>query len=227
MEKKHPYYLFVPSEYSPDKSWPLAVVLISGLEDEKKGIEPWVDWAKKSQLLALFPSVLPREGAISTEEVDRWILGIKREVSERYHVAPHQILLLGVGLGGNYAAYLGLNYPGEFSAAALFRRAWAGSFEKLMRPNADREKQISFYVAVDSATPSYAAVEKKVAELQKKGYPIQWDSLKKGEDISAARDRMIQWFQGDSETRLMRLKRKRKSGWKGAFQEIRRNLFEF
>lgn len=227
LEKKHPYYLYVPPEYSPDQSWPLVVLLISGLKDQKEGIEPWVEWARKNQLLVLLPSVLPREGAISTDEVDRWILGIKREVLERYQVGPYQILLVGIGSAGHYAAYLGVKYPEEFSAAALFRQAWAGPFEKLMRPGSDRSRQISFYVAVDSASPSYAAVEKKAAELQQSGYPLQWDSLKEGEDVSGVRDRLIQWFQADSETRLMRLKRKRKSGWKGTFHQIRKNLFEF
>ncbi len=227
LEKKHPYHLFVPPEYSPDKSWPLVIVLIGGLKDEKKGIEPWVDWAKKNQLLALFPGVLPREGGASTEEVDRWILGIKKEVLERYHVGPHQILLVGIELGGHYAAYLGLNYPGEFSAVALFRQAWAGPFEKLMKPSADHEKQVSFYVAVDPASPSFRAVEAKAIELEKKGYSLQRDSLKETEDFLGIRDRVIRWFLEDTEIRVVRVKGKRKSGWRGKFQEIRKNLFEF
>ena len=226
LEKKHPYYLYVPPEYSPDKSWPLVILLISGLRDQKEGIEPWVEWARKNQLLVLLPSVLPREDVVSTDEVDRWILGIKREILERYHVGSYQILLVGIGSGGHYAAYLGLNYPKEFSAAALFRQAWVGSFEKLMRPSADREKQVSFYVAVDPKTKSYPAIERKAVELEGKGYPVKIDPLGEEEEVLAGRDRMTQWFLEQTENRVARLKKKRKPGWKGKFQEILKNLFE-
>jgi len=225
LEKKYPYYLFVPPEYTPEKGWPLVVLL-----GDRDGTEPaelanqWLDWAKKNQLLLLVGSVFLKENSVP-QEVDRWYLEIKKEVTERYHVLPSQILLLGIGTGAQYAAYMGLEHPEEFAGVALFRKAWPGPLEKMMKTKTDPKEQASFYVAVDPQGETFQAVEKKAAELEKKGYSITLDPLKAGEDLSAHRDRMIQWFLQETEARSARAKAKQKGGFKKTLREMRKNIF--
>ena len=224
LERKYPYYLFVPPEYTPEKGWPLVVLLSRTGEEPEEIAKQWVDWAKKNQLLLLVGSVFPREGSIP-EETDRWWIRVKQEVIERYHVASSQILLVGIENADFYAAYLGIRYPEEFSAAALFRRASPGAYDKLIKISSNPMKQIPFYMAVDPAATSYPATEAWAAELEKKGYPVVLETLKTDEDFFTHRDRMIQWFLQDVEARVTRHKPKTKDSWKKTLQEMRKNMF--
>lgn len=225
LEKKYPYYLFVPPEYSPEKGWPLVVLLGDSAGSEPlELVDQWLDWAKKNQVLLLVGTVFPRENSVP-REVDLWYIGIKKEVSERYHVVPSQILLVGIGAGAQYAAYMGLEHPEEFSGVALFRKAWPGPLEKMMKTRTDPKEQASFYVAVDPQGETFQAVEKKAAELEKKGYSVILDPLKPEEDLSAHRDRMIRWFLQETEARSARGRAKQKGGFKKTLREMRKNIF--
>ena len=224
LENKYPYYLFVPSDYTSEKGWPL-VVLLGGAADEPKDVvKQWLDWAKEKQVLLLVGSVYPREGSLPNE-ADRWWIRTKHEVAERYHIGPAQTLLVGVESGATYAAYLGIRYPEEFSAAGLFRRAWPGPYDKVTRTTSDSKKRIPFYVAVDPAAETYSATEKRAFELESKGYPVTLDPLKAGEDFNAHRDRMIQWFLQGTETRSLKAHEKSKPGLKGTLQTMKKNMF--
>lgn len=228
LEEKHPCYLFVPGEYSPEKPWPILVLLGERGEDPKEVIEPWVERAKKNQFLLLaLPTLMP-ENDLPTS-ADQWLLEVKREVSERYRISPFHILLVGTGSGAHYAAYLGLKYPKEFSAAGLIQGAWSGPFEKLMKPSRKHEKQIPFYVAVDPEEEPSSGVEAKSGELEEKGYPITLDASGSKEDEAGIRDRMIKWFLEGSEFRAAKDEQEPPSRWGGVkalFRQMRENLFE-
>ena len=224
LEKKHPYYLFVPAEYTPDKGWPLVVLLSRSGKNAEDIASQWADWAKTNQILLLVGSVLPREGTIP-EETDRWWLRIKKEVTERYHIAGAQILLLGVESAGPYAAYLAMKYPEEFSAAALLRQASPGALDKVAKASTNLRKHIPFYVAVDPASQNYPAAESWVAELEGKGYQVTVDPLKTDEDFSAHRERMMKWFLEGSETRSLKAQKKPKQGFKGLVKQMKKNMF--
>ncbi len=224
LERKHPYYLFVPAEYTAEKGWPLVVLLSrTGKKAEEIAAE-WADWAKKNQVLLLVGSVFPREGTIP-EETDRWWLRIKKEATERYHISPSQILLLGVGNAGPYAAYLGLKYPEEFSATALFRQASPGSLDKIAKASTNPRKHIPFYVAVDPDSQNCSAAESWMAELEGKGYEVVADPLKTDEDFSAHRERMMKWFLEGTETRSIKAEKKPKQGLKGLIKTMKKNMF--
>lgn len=222
LEKKHPYYLFVPPEYSVERKWPLVFVIGNSGEDPKKTIEAWIDWAKENQFLVLVPSIFPREGSLP-DELNRWLLRVKEEVTQRYSVDKPQVLLVGVDSGAHYAAYLGTRFPGEFAAAALIRQAWAGPLEKLIRPSTDREEQIAFYVAVNPQEKGFSSLEAKTLEFEKKGYSITFDPLKADEDFSKLQERMLAWFRQDVSARIEMRKRPRttlKEKFKGFMKDF-------
>lgn len=222
LRKKHVYYLYVPGDYSPEKPWPLVMLLGKGEKDPREVIDAWVDWAKKNRMLVLVPSIFPREGIVPTA-VDEWLFDIKREVSERYRIDPAQILLVGLEHGSYYAAYLGLSYPEEFSAAALLRGELPGSFEKLMKPSSSKEKQIPLYVVLDRAAEASPRAETWAIELEKKGYRVTLDLQGSGEDLSAIRQRMMGWFEQDLESRRALKERPRrtfKEKWNGFVKDF-------
>ena len=223
LEKKYPYYLYVPKEYSTDKKWPLAIVIGNTAQEPKVVVEEWQDWAKTNQVFLLVTSIFPKEGYLPVE-VDRWIFRIKQEVAERYRIDSSQVLLIGVESGAQYSAYLGLKYPNEFSATALFRRAWPGPLEKLMRPSKEPIEQTPFYVAVDPNLEVFPAIEAKAAELEQKGYFVTFDPLKTDEDFSLHRDRMAKWFLQELQNRAP-IPIKPRTGFKGTLREMWKNIF--
>lgn len=226
LEKKHPYYLFVPPDYSPEKSWPLAVVFGETEKNPRDVAASWADWAKANGFLVLVPAIFPRDGSVPNE-VNRWLLDVKREVSERYRVHPSQILLVGLDSGAPYAAYLGVEYPKEFRAAALIRKAWGGPLAALTSPSFDPERQIPFYVAVDPNDAVSLEVESQALAFEKKGYPVTLESLRPDQEFSKVQERIAAWFQAGLESRTATEKSaKTKRGFKGILKEIKKNVFE-
>lgn len=226
LEKKHPYYLFVPPDYSPEKSWPLAVIFGETEKDPRDVAASWADWAKANGFLVLVPAIFPRDGALP-DELNQWLLDVKREVTERYRVHPSQILLVGLDSGAPYAAYLGVEYPSEFGAAALIRKAWGGPLAALTEPSSDPERQIPFYVAVDPKDAASSEVESQALAFEKKGYPVTLESLEADPEFSKVQERITAWFRADLESRTVTENpAKTKRGFKGILKEIKKNVFE-
>lgn len=222
LEKKYPYYLYVPAEYTTDQLWPLIVLIGKRGELARDLASAWSDWAKKNQsLLLVVPNTTP-QGDVP-QKSDEWLFSIKREVMERYRVDPNRILLVGLDSGGHYAAYLGTNHPEEFSAAALIRASWAGPFERILRPTPNRQKQISFYLALDPEGEHFSKAEARALEFEKKGYQVTFEPYKHDEALSQFQDRLFQWFQADTEARVTPKQKHRatfKEKWNGFFHDF-------
>lgn len=240
LEEKHPCYLFVPASYSAEKSWPLLILLGERGDDPQEVIEPWVEWAKQNEFLVLAPSNLLNERE-NPEITDRWLLKMNRQTGERYRIDPARVLLIGVGAGAHYAAYLGLNYPEEFQAAALIGGAWAGPLESLMKPSKEDARRVPFYIALDPARADFSQVETKSVELEGRGYRITMERLRAQAnrqglpdqaasrrpsklaqaELSALRERILQWFRDRSAENTPGPQPKKK-----LTQRIMKNLFE-
>ncbi len=223
LEKKHPYYVYVPEAYSPDKGWPMLFLLGKRGDEPKEIIGSWVDWAKQNQFIVLAPTNVAPEKDVP-ELADQWLLSVKQEVKERYKIDSARIFLVGLESGAHYAAYLGTRYPQEFSGVVLVGGAWPGSFEKIIKPSSDPDKQVPFYVLMNPKGEGYGAVEAKANEFEKKGYPVTLESLKDVEDISAVRDRLTQWVRKESEARAI-LKEKPKKTFKQKKDRFLRDFF--
>lgn len=207
---KRPYFLYVPPDYTSEKTWPLLVLYAEPIKKPKDVVNEWKDWARENHFLILVPGIFPREGTVP-ELVDRWLLRVKEEVTQRYRIDPARVLLAGFDYGAHYAAYLGLSYPEQFSAVALVKQAWPGSFEKLMLTSRDRQRQISFYLAMDPQSKEFAKAEKWAFRLEKNGYQVNFQPLKANQDFKPFRDQMLQWFRQGVEARTVMAKRPRRT----------------
>ncbi|MBI4115152.1 MAG: hypothetical protein HY447_01100 [Candidatus Omnitrophica bacterium] len=201
LESKHPYYLFVPPSYTAEKSWPAFLILGERGQDPKEVISPWVDWAKQNQVFILALPNLVAERDVP-DSVNQWLFEVQQEVAERYEIDSAQVLLVGIGSGAHYSAYLGLKYPERFSAVVLIGSAWEGPYEKLMKSSSNQSEQISFFLALDPNGADFSRDEAKAIKLQEKGYRITLENLTAGQELSALRDRIIQWFREDKELRM-------------------------
>jgi len=224
LEKKYPYYLYVPPDYSPERVWPLIFLVGKRGEDPRKVITPWLDWARQNEfLVAAVPNLSPEKDI--PKKADEWLLEVKQEILERFRVDTARTLLVGLDAGAHYAAYLGTNYPKEFSAAALVRDGWAGSFEKIIRSSPNPRERISFFVALDLGAENFPAQEARALEFERKGYAVRLEPLKAGEDLSGVRERMIQWFLADVESRTL-LREKPRHTRKERLKGVIKDFFE-
>jgi len=224
LQKKHEYYLFVPKSYTMEKAWPLILLVGKRADKPEEVIRPWVAWAETNQFLVLTPPNLTPDKDVP-ESADDWILGLKKEVLERYKVDPQQILLVGLEEGGHYAAYLGTRYPQEFSAAALVHEGWAGPYEKMIKPTSNKRKQLSFFVVADPADEKFSDLERKALEFEQKGYQVTFENLKEKESLATIQERILQWFQAEAEAKSV-LKERPRVGFKDKVSGFFEDFFE-
>lgn len=224
LEEKHPCYCYVPAAYTPEKEWPLLLLLGDRGEDPKELIQPWVDWAQKNQFIVLAPSNLLSEKE-KPDALDQWLLGLKQQATERYRVDPRQVLLVGFDSGAHYAAYLSLQYAGEFSAAALVRKAWAGPLAPLIDSVRTSDEHAAFYLMLDPKASDFSEIQAKSMALEKEGYPITSQPLEGNENLPALQEQIIGWFHqtlGPAEPVSGEAEKRPNTVWR----QMKKNLFE-
>ncbi|MBN1943542.1 MAG: prolyl oligopeptidase family serine peptidase [Phycisphaerae bacterium] len=131
------YYLYVPSTYDKNKTYPLVVTLhgTNPWDDAWMQIREWKSLAEEKQFIVVAPVLrtFSTEGIMpvpigkrlsALAEDDKAILAICDEVTHRYRVDPKRILLTGFSAGGFPMYYTGLRHPQKF--AALIARACNG-----------------------------------------------------------------------------------------------------
>lgn len=134
------YWLYVPSYYAPDRSWPLVVTLHgSGLWDSSEDqIREWKHLAEKRGLIVAAPDLhsasfcrIGRGGWLEDlRDDERAVLAVIDHLVSTYSIAPmaaggaaagtgpvrRYILLTGFLEGGYPLYYIGLRHAGLFSA---------------------------------------------------------------------------------------------------------------
>ena len=197
---KYPAFLYVPANYKPEKTYPLIITVPEEGEAPDKNIEFWLGIAKRKSMLVLAATNLWSED--TPDRIDKWFLGIKKDVSDRYHIAPEKIYLIGKGGGAHYVTYLMTRHPEEFSAAAAIDGSWVGKFEKLLEPQSAPRNQRPIYVALANDDPGFfEKTEKWAYRFEKKGYPVYLEKLKKGDEISSDefKKKLLAWLEEKSQ----------------------------
>lgn len=123
------YYLYVPSTYDKNKTYPLVITLhgTRPWEDAWMQIREWKALAENKQFIVAAPVLRPftTEGigyvpfdkrCASLAEDDKVIMAIYDEISHRYRVNRDRVLLTGFSAGGYPMYYTGLRHPEKFSA---------------------------------------------------------------------------------------------------------------
>lgn len=134
------YYIYVPSTYTPEKSYPLVITLHGTFpwDVAEFQIREWRALAEREEFIV----VAPKLGSLSTQgilpvaqswrledlqEDDRAILDVLETVSRQYNVNRDRVLLTGFSSGGFPMYYTGVRHPEKFHAmiarACNFERA--------------------------------------------------------------------------------------------------------
>jgi len=195
----YPVYIFVPPTLKPEQKYPLIISIPNQGEAPEKNIELWTSIAKRQSMIVLAP-VMERIEDVPFD-FDRWFFQLKALVVNQYPVNPKKIFLVGKDGGANYAAYLGINYPEEFSAVGLLAGSWAGRFQKIMQFQTSPVRQLPFFVALkEDQGELFQQTELEAAKLVEKGYPIKLVRFQKGEEFlsSEFKKEVIAWLEDQS-----------------------------
>jgi hypothetical protein len=199
---KYPVYLYVPEGLEQEKKYPLLVMVPSETDSAEKQLEYILPVAKSLECFVLATyNLWPKQG--TPYEIDRWLLGIKNDMSKRFPIDASKIYAIGRNSGGSYAAYLITAYPEEFSGAALLGEAWEGPFMELLKPRVSAGDQMPVVAAftADQQTTKIKN-EKWVLEYQQKGYPVSVMDLPAGQDFDSSdfKVSLLEWLDQKSQS---------------------------
>jgi len=117
------YVLFVPHDYTPEKSWPLMLFLHGRGESitaetlrRKVGIGPAIARQETTfPFLVLCPQSLDMTWQADTDDATRAI-EILGEVQKQYSVDPKRLYLSGLSMGGNGTWIVAAKHPEKWAA---------------------------------------------------------------------------------------------------------------
>ncbi len=225
---KYGYSLFVPADYTPDRSWPMVMALHHSGERGENYMKMWTEAAKQHGMIIFCPTYEePRSGL--PFDHDNRLIKLKREIQNQYEIDPNRILIAGFGSGGHYAFYMGLRYPKEFSAIASVGNATEGSLKKLFTFSYADVNQLPILILVDEESEITNSPESmaELKNLHARGYLVETVEAEASSDLKNPNTNsyILEWFDQVSAQRESGLE-KRSFSVKQEFYEWIDNLLQ-
>jgi phospholipase/carboxylesterase len=130
-DQRGEYSLYVPENYTSDRTWPLIVCLHGGYGQGNEYIWTWLRPAKSNGYLLLSPKSAGPTWSVLNPPLDiRSIQAMLTEVGETYQIDRSRVYLTGLSDGGTFAYLLGLSCSDLFAGIAPI----AGDFHPMMDP---------------------------------------------------------------------------------------------
>ncbi|MFA5160075.1 MAG: hypothetical protein WC484_06180, partial [Candidatus Omnitrophota bacterium] len=172
------------------------------------------------------PYVLWPKAGDTPYTLDAWLLTVKKDVMERFPISKKRVYLVGKDSGANYAAYMAVKYPKEFTAAALLGEAWDGPFFQLIRPRSDAADQVPFYIAFKADGNAKERNRDWLDKFQKKGYPLRLVDYKNDEDLNDLKFKkaVFDWMETTGESWKTSVVQGQQT-WKGKFKKGVKDFF--
>jgi len=132
------YWIYVPSYYSEEKTWPLVITLhgTHGWDSSTAQMKEWKALAEDKGFIVVAPAmssvqgILPVNRTLWNQDLERdekVILELLDEICGTYAVDPQAVLLTGFSAGGYPMWYTGLRHPERFNM--LIARACNSSLD--------------------------------------------------------------------------------------------------
>lgn len=122
-----PYWVYVPSNYDPQRPWPL-IVYLHGWVPETSKLIPWTvpglvgDLCDEYGFIFMQPHGRGNTDFQGPGEGD--VMRALEETMARYHVDPDRVHMTGNSMGGYGAACIGLHAPDRFASIAAACGQW-------------------------------------------------------------------------------------------------------
>jgi pimeloyl-ACP methyl ester carboxylesterase len=223
---KYPVYLFVPKDYKLDRTYAMIMIAPAEFAKAEQQIEYLTGLAQRKSLFILAPYVLWPKSGTTPYTLDEWLLSVKKDILERFPINKKRVYLVGKGSGAQYAGYLAVKYPQEFSAVALLGEAWDGPFSQLVDPQSDAVDQVPFYVALKADGDAKARNQAWFDKLQQKGYPIHLVDYQTDAELDQLdfKKSVFDWLEATSQSWAVSAANSQ-TGWKGKFKKGVKDFF--
>ncbi len=120
-----PYTFYVPSFYSNDRDWPLAILLHGtyGFDSPDWQGDAWKDQAEKHGLIVAAPALKSVQGILPVasdqrqkdlEADEQIILGVIDDMCAKYRIDRQSVMMTGFSAGGYPLYFVGLRNPTKF-----------------------------------------------------------------------------------------------------------------
>ncbi|MHC4275930.1 MAG: carboxylesterase family protein [Planctomycetota bacterium] len=114
-ESKGEYFVYIPSSYTPDRSWPVVLALhgVGG-----RGLGQAMAWLKSSAHNDEFIFIAPPYGSGLwwEEAAEGFVMSVFDKAKTDYNIDTDRVYVTGFSSGGHGAWYLALRHPGLFAA---------------------------------------------------------------------------------------------------------------
>lgn len=193
---RYGYSVFVPSEYTPDRRWPLVIALHDEGQRGEDYIQAWLETAQERGVIIFCPTYEhPRSGL--PHDHDLRIIQLKKSIQSQYEIDPNRILITGSGSGGHYAFYLGLKYPKEFTSIASIGNGFTGILQNLFTYSYSEIYQLPILMLLKpedkTEEPEMLA---QLNEIKKRGYLLEVVETEKAKDLENPNTNsyVLEWF---------------------------------
>lgn len=120
-----PYWAYIPSTYTDDRWWPMVVTLhgTEPFDGFTRQRDEWKALAEERGFIVIAPRLASSQGILphirstwyeNLAHDEQVILGCMDDISSKYRVDPHRVLLTGFSSGGLPMYYTGLRNPKRF-----------------------------------------------------------------------------------------------------------------
>jgi pimeloyl-ACP methyl ester carboxylesterase len=126
-----PYFLQLPLEYSPNRSWPVLIVVPGGGgERAADALDRWAYFARQNGYLLASPQWATAAEFYNFQSEEHLpVLELIRDLRRRYNVDSDRIFLAGYGDGGTITTDIALGHPDQFAGVLTVnaRPRWSAS----------------------------------------------------------------------------------------------------
>lgn len=194
-EDRYGYSVYVPTDYSPEKSWPLVIALHDEGQRGEDYIQAWTEHAQKRGVIILCPTFeFPRSGL--PYDHDKRLIELKKTIQNQYEIDSARILITGFQAGGHYAVYLGLRYPKEFTASASVGNGLKGIFQKLFTLSYADAYKLPILILLKSEDLKDPETSAQLNDMSQKGYQLEVVETENQKDFESSNTNfyVLDWF---------------------------------
>jgi poly(3-hydroxybutyrate) depolymerase len=165
------YYLYLPSNYTPDRDWPVFVGIHGFSGDGTNCLNMWQGYAEREGFVLVCPSLGEEHGGWYVEQGEASLHGIIRQVHKECRIQK-KFFLAGFSAGSEFAQAWAFDNPKSVTAVAVLS---AGNYYEPSR----KARNIPFLVVIGDHDDPLSLENAKLFthSLKQAGFTIEMDIL--------------------------------------------------
>ncbi len=162
------YYLYLPSDYSPNRDWPTFVGIHGTGGSGANCLARWQAYADEEGFVLVCPSLADEGGGWYQEAGERFLKKILKQVKQECRIQK-RVFLAGFSAGAEFIQGYALHYPDSVVGVAVLS---AGNYYE---PSTLRAKEVPFLVVIgDQDNPvGIKSAELFTETLEQKGFSVE------------------------------------------------------